>query len=89
MFDFRRITLFCSEQHLSKHKMSIFSKNLWRAMAPLAPLPGYAYDLIVTKAISNKYRKELSITMIFIKLPPPTDSHGMKHKHSTLWVRPQ
>ena len=28
MFDFRRITLFCLEKHLSKHKMTIFSKNL-------------------------------------------------------------
>jgi len=28
MFDFRRITLFCLETRLSKHKMSIFSKNL-------------------------------------------------------------
>ena len=28
MFDFRRITLFCLEKRLSKHKMTIFSKNL-------------------------------------------------------------
>ena len=28
MFDFRRITLFCSEKHLSKHKMTICSENL-------------------------------------------------------------
>jgi len=28
MFDFRRITLFCLEKQLSKHKMSIFSKYL-------------------------------------------------------------
>jgi len=42
MFDFRRITLFCLEKRFSKHKMSIFSKNLGEAMAPLAP-PGYAY----------------------------------------------
>ena len=26
MFDFRRITLFCLEKRLSKHKMTIFSK---------------------------------------------------------------
>jgi len=42
MFDFRRITLFCLEKRLSKHKMTIFSKNLGRAMAPLAPC--YAYE---------------------------------------------
>jgi len=28
MFDFRRITLFCLENRLSKHKMTIFSINL-------------------------------------------------------------
>jgi len=37
MFDFRRITLFCLEKRLSKHKMTIFSENLW-GMAPLPPL---------------------------------------------------
>ena len=42
MFDFRRITLFCLEKRISNHKMTIFSKNLGEAMAPLAP-PGYAY----------------------------------------------
>jgi len=38
MLDFRRITLFFLEKCLSKHKMSIFSKNIGEAMAPLAPL---------------------------------------------------
>jgi len=38
MFDFRRMTIFCLEKRLSKHKMTIFSKNLGRGMAPLAPL---------------------------------------------------
>ena len=28
MFDMTRITLFCLEKRLSKHKMTIFSKNL-------------------------------------------------------------
>jgi len=37
MFDFRRITLFCLEKRLSKHKMTIFSK-IWGGMALLAPL---------------------------------------------------
>jgi len=41
MFDFSRITLFCLEKRLSKHKRTIFSKNLG-AMVHLAP-PGYAY----------------------------------------------
>jgi len=41
MFGFRRITLFCLEKRLSKHKITIFSKHLG-GMAPLTP-PGYAY----------------------------------------------
>ena len=36
MFDFRRITLFCLEKRLSTHKMPIFSKTLWGAMATFA-----------------------------------------------------
>jgi len=36
MFDFRRITLFCLEKRLSKHKMTMFSKNLGGAW-PLCP----------------------------------------------------
>jgi len=41
MFDLRRMTQFCLEKRLSKHKMTMFSKNFgaW----PLWPLPGYAY----------------------------------------------
>ena len=38
-FGFRRITLFCLEKRLSKHKMTIFSKNLVGAMAHFAPTP--------------------------------------------------
>jgi len=37
MCDFRRITLYCLENRLSKHKMTIFSKTLGETMAPLAP----------------------------------------------------
>jgi len=29
MFDFRRLTLFCWEKRLSKHKMTIFSNIFW------------------------------------------------------------
>jgi len=36
MLDFRRIALFCLEKRLSKHKMTIFSKNLGGAW-PLCP----------------------------------------------------
>ena len=37
LFDTRRITLFSLQKRLSKHKMTIFSKNLG-GMAPLLPL---------------------------------------------------
>jgi len=44
MFDFRRITLSCLEKRLSKHKMTIFSKNLG-GHGPFGPPPGYAYGV--------------------------------------------
>jgi len=37
MFDFRRITLFCLEKRFSKHKMTIFSKNLGGAWSLCPP----------------------------------------------------
>ena len=43
MFDFRRTTLFCLGKRFSKHKMTIFSKNVWGGIAPLDP-PGHAYE---------------------------------------------
>ena len=48
MRDFRRITLFCLEKRLSKHKMTIFSKNMVEGMAPFVPLPGYAYTSVAS-----------------------------------------
>jgi len=39
MFDIRRITQFCLEKRLSKHKITTFSKSLggpWPLWAPLA-----------------------------------------------------
>jgi len=44
MFDFRRITLFCLEKRLSKHKMTIFSKRLGGSWPLWLPL-GYACGL--------------------------------------------
>jgi len=46
MFDFRRITLFCSEKRLSKHKWLYFPKNL-RGHGAFGPLPGYAYARVI------------------------------------------
>jgi len=48
MFDFSLITLFCLEKHLSRHTMTMFSKNLGGGMTPLAP-PGYAYGRQVAR----------------------------------------
>jgi len=51
MFDFRRITLFCLEKRLSKHKMTMLSKNLgawllWPPLAmPMAPIPAFSKQL--------------------------------------------
>ena len=39
MLDFRRITLFCLEKRLSKHKMTIVSKNFGEGHGPSGP-PG-------------------------------------------------
>jgi len=43
MFDFRRLTLFCLEKRLSKHKMAIFFKKFGEGYGPFGP-PGYAYE---------------------------------------------
>jgi len=41
MLDFRRITPFCLEKRLSKHKITVYSKNLG-GHGPFS-LPDYAY----------------------------------------------
>jgi len=56
MFDFRRITLVCLEKRLSKHKMTMFSKN-FGGTAPLPP-PGYAYGHIAY-TFPGKLRREM------------------------------
>ena len=42
MFDFRRITLFCLEKRVSKHKMAIFSKYFGGPWPLLLPPSVYA-----------------------------------------------
>jgi len=49
MFDFRRIALFCLGCPLSKHKITIYAKNLGEA-CPLAPP--------ATPMISSRYDEE-------------------------------
>jgi len=54
MFDFGRITLHCLEKHLSKHKMTIFSKDPGGPW-PLCP-PGYAYGALCVTLLWLAYR---------------------------------
>jgi len=57
MFDFRRITLFCLEKRLSKHKMTVISKNLGGHVDyPLSPLatPVASCTTISITALFNK-----------------------------------
>jgi len=54
MFDFRRITLFCLGYRISRHKMSISSKN-WGVMAPCSSGYTYACPLINECKTKNWY----------------------------------
>ena len=66
MLNFRRITLFCLEKCLSKHKMTIFSKNLATDMTPWPPngnflrTPLPVCDVIIVSTISRMLRPLLS-----------------------------
>jgi len=74
MFDFRRITLFCLEKRLSKHKITIFSKNFGGPWL-LCPPYGYAYALLqsthyflqrrvlASKNLPSKLKKVLDISV--------------------------
>jgi len=59
MFDFRRIILFCLAKRLSKHKMTIYSKNFGNGPWPLCPPPGSTCD--------HKTNSILSIRTLFAK----------------------
>ena len=59
IFDFRRITLFCLDKRFSKHKMTIFSKNLG-GLWPLWPPLGYAYAFISTPGHHKNRRQSRS-----------------------------
>ena len=48
ILDLEGIAVFCLEKRLSKHKMTIFSKNLGVGACPFGP-HGYAYGLGVPK----------------------------------------
>ena len=62
MFDFRRITLFCLEKRLSKHKMAMFSKHFGGTgprWSPLArPMPSYitiSINALVNKSVNHNH----------------------------------
>jgi len=59
MPDFRRITLFFMEKRLSKHKMTIFSKNLG-GHCPSSP-PGYAYAMLLGLMVSFYHQQSKRI----------------------------
>jgi len=50
--DFRRITQFCLKKCLSKHKMTIFSKNLGGRHGPFGP--PLATPMVKKSAIENQ-----------------------------------
>jgi len=54
MFDFRGITLFCLGYRLSKHKMTIYAKNMWSELPP-----GYVCVLHELCSILCNYRIHL------------------------------
>jgi len=72
MFDCRRITTFCLEKRLSKHKMTIFSKNLrdpWPLCLPLATPMSHRY------AVTND---ETTSRVNVVILVYPSIWHGTK-----------
>ena len=61
MFDFRLITLFCLEKRVSKHKMTMFSKNFgwpWPLWPPLAtPTVSDPIRIVLKKLVSGHQGK--------------------------------
>jgi len=52
MYDFRRITLFCLEKRLSKHKMTIFFKNVGGGHGPFGHPPATPMPSCTTISIN-------------------------------------
>jgi len=57
MLDFGRITLFCLEKRLSKHKMTIFSKYFGGEHGPFAPL---AMPMPLWQILTQLHLKKIS-----------------------------
>jgi len=70
MFDFGRITQFCLKKRLSKHKMTIFSKNLG-VHGPCGP-PGCAYLLKDTFYRKESFPSRKSDTKLLQRIYMPT-----------------
>jgi len=56
MFDFQGLALFCLEKCLSRHKMTVFSKNFRGALAPFPP--GYVYGVDMFNTVSYAGNEE-------------------------------
>ena len=68
MFDFMRITLFCLENRLSKHKMTIISKNL-RGHGPFRPPPGYDCGFMNRNVFLQNHQSWKDLVLMFQLLP--------------------
>ena len=74
MFDFRRITLFCLEKRLLKHKMTMFSKNLggaWPLLPPPAtPMVGPLWKQGTLHITVEKRARGKCLACLPLKTPP-------------------
>ena len=97
MYDFRRITLFCSEKRFSKHRMTIFSKNLGvgcRVGSIISNLFIYNYNYsfkffnYITITITLCYKSQIIITII-LKLVINYKSKLQTHFERICWMVPK
>jgi len=76
IFDFRRITLFCLEKRLSKHKITLFSK-IWGWLGPFGP-PGYVYGRFgLAVSLTGHFGRDISVQkelMKFVNLAQVTSA---------------
>ena len=91
MFDFRRITLFCLKKRLSKHKMTLFSKNLGGNMAPLPPLatpmfatPAFAWFILTNVHMMQRFLGDKVSVNHFKQKCDPWSVNHFKQKYD-LW----
>ena len=66
MFDFWRITLFCLERRLSKHKMTVFQK-FGAGHGPFAPSPLSGYVYVPIWLFSRRKRSVFRLKLLIVK----------------------